>query len=172
MKALVVVDVQNDFCEGGALAVNGGKAVGEAIKNYIDGYDKLYVTQDAHPANHCSFKEQGGPWPVHCVAGTEGANLYQPLHSAIAEYPFELVQKGCDPNTEEYGANITIEGDEDTSVDVVGIALDFCVKETAKLIKKNNPKLQVRIIKSLCAAISGLDEAAMKELTDLGIEVA
>jgi len=82
-SALLVVDVQNDFCPGGALAVQGGDQVVPELNRWIDRFAKegrpIAYTRDWHPAGHCSFKEQGGPWPVHCVQRTRGADLHPDL---------------------------------------------------------------------------------------------
>ncbi len=67
--ALIVVDVQNDFCPGGALGVDGGDQLGAVIAEAAAGAGTLVATRDMHPANHISFREQGGPWPPHCVVG-------------------------------------------------------------------------------------------------------
>ncbi|MFZ5862464.1 MAG: nicotinamidase [Nitrospirota bacterium] len=77
--ALIVVDVQNDFLPGGALAVPKGDAVAPALNRYLAAWRArgapVFATRDWHPADHCSFQERGGPWPVHCVAGTRGAEF-------------------------------------------------------------------------------------------------
>lgn len=76
---LLVTDIQNDFLPGGRLAVAGGDEVVPVLNRYIDEFVArglpVYATRDWHPAGHCSFHEQGGPWPVHCVAGTAGADF-------------------------------------------------------------------------------------------------
>ena len=79
--ALIVVDVQNDFCPGGALAVTGGDELGPAIAEAAERADLVVATRDMHPPNHRSFIEQGGPWPAHCVAGTAGAELHPSVPS-------------------------------------------------------------------------------------------
>lgn len=81
--ALIVVDVQNDFCPGGALGVEDGDAVVPVLNEWIAAFRRagrpVVYTQDWHPANHASFKEQGGIWPVHCVQGTRGAEFHPQL---------------------------------------------------------------------------------------------
>src|SRR5258708_8642171 len=82
-SALVVVDVQRDFCEGGALAAANTLSLLPTLQKFIAEAKRrgtlVVFTQDWHPANHSSFKANGGPWPVHCVAGTPGAELMSPL---------------------------------------------------------------------------------------------
>ena len=97
--ALIVVDVQNDFCPGGSLGVDGGDQLGAVIAEAAAGAGTLVATRDMHPANHISFREQGGPWPPHCVAGTPGAEL----HPSLAGLSFDIVHdKGRDPDREQY----------------------------------------------------------------------
>jgi nicotinamidase/pyrazinamidase len=77
--ALLVVDVQNDFLPGGSLAVPGGDEVIPVLNHYLATFEAhglpTFATRDWHPSDHCSFQAQGGPWPVHCVAGTQGADF-------------------------------------------------------------------------------------------------
>jgi len=134
MDALIVVDVQNDFCPGGALAVQGGDQIIEIVNRMARDYELVVATRDWHPPDHGSFAERGGPWPIHCVQGTEGAEL----HSGVERENLDVViDKGQDPATEGYSG---FEGTElerllrERGVDrvhVVGLALDVCVKNTA-----------------------------------------
>jgi nicotinamidase-related amidase len=135
-RALVIVDFQNDFCPGGALAVPDGDAIAGRINELAasDDFDLVVATRDWHPADHGSFAEQGGPWPVHCVAGTPGAEL----HPALDPTPIDaVVDKGQDPGTDGYSgfegtdlATLLRSRDVD-HVTVVGLATDYCVKNTA-----------------------------------------
>ena len=83
MRALIVVDVQNDFCPGGALAVPDGDAVVEGVNRLAAQAEFVVATRDWHPPDHGSFAAQGGPWPVHCVAGTAGAELHAGIDAAV-----------------------------------------------------------------------------------------
>src|SRR5215212_179425 len=86
-SALILVDIQNDFCPGGALAVAEGDEIVEVVNRLMPRFPLVVSTQDWHPANHVSFKQQGGPWPPHCVQGTPGAELHPALDtSRIAHY--------------------------------------------------------------------------------------
>lgn len=132
--ALIIVDVQNDFCPGGALAVGEGDAVVPVLNRLAGQFGTVVATQDWHPANHQSFKEQGGIWPVHCVAGEPGAALHADLdQSAIDLY----VRKATTPTQEAYSgfdgtdlaAQLRARGVE--RVYVGGLALDYCVDATA-----------------------------------------
>src|SRR5207302_1235516 len=80
--ALIVVDVQNDFCPGGALAVPDGDQVVDVINTLMPLFSIVFATQDFHPPGHSSFAEQGGPWPVHCVQGTSGAEFHPKLDTS------------------------------------------------------------------------------------------
>ena len=136
-RALIIVDFQNDFARpDGALSVPGGEEIAGRINEHAasDGYDVVLATRDWHPPDHGSFEEQGGPWPVHCVQGTDGAAL----HPALATEAIDaIVDKGQDPAADGYS------GFEGTELDrilhehgiddvtVVGLATDYCVKNTA-----------------------------------------
>ena len=135
-QALVIVDFQNDFCPGGALAVPDGDAIAGRMNELAASgdYGVVVATRDWHPPDHGSFADQGGPWPVHCVAGTPGAEL----HHALDPTPIDaVVDKGQDVGTEGYsGFEGTRLADilRDHGVDhvtVVGLATDYCVKNTA-----------------------------------------
>lgn len=134
MDALIVVDVQNDFCPGGALAVPHGDEVVEPVNELARKAPFVVATRDWHPPDHSSFASNGGPWPVHCVAGTPGAEL----HPGIDRESIDVViDKGQVRDTEGYSG---FEGTELEQllrergvkrVDVAGLALDYCVKATA-----------------------------------------
>lgn len=145
-KALIVVDVQNDFCPGGALGVPEGDQVIPPINQLVDEYikngDIVVYTKDYHPSNHVSFKINSpeGIWPPHCVQNTEGVNFHPDL--AVKG---EVFVKGFLPERDSYsgfggynepninGASLEAylkeQGVEE--VTVVGLALDYCVKSTA-----------------------------------------
>jgi nicotinamidase-related amidase len=135
-RALVIVDFQNDFTPGGALAVRDGDAIAERV-NALAGsgdYDLVVATRDWHPRDHGSFEAQGGTWPEHCVQGTAGAELHPALEQAHVDV---VVDKGQDPATEGYSgfeatglAELLRERGVD-HITVVGLATDYCVMNTA-----------------------------------------
>ena len=135
-RALVIVDFQNDFTPGGALAVaHGDEIAGRVNELAASGdFDLVVATRDWHPPDHGSFAEQGGPWPPHCVRDTEGAQLHPSLERSRVDV---VVDKGQDPGTEGYSGFEATEierllRDRDVdSVTVVGLATDYCVKNTA-----------------------------------------
>ena len=133
--AIILVDVQNDFCPGGALPVPEGHEVVPALNGLIKRVRALTVaTRDWHPPNHCSFKPQGGPWPVHCVAGTAGAAFHPDLATDRVAH---VVSKPTRADEETYSgfqgtdlADLLWKGGI-RRVFVGGLATDYCVKATA-----------------------------------------
>jgi nicotinamidase/pyrazinamidase len=136
--ALIVVDVQKDFCPGGALAVRGGDQVVPVFNRYIEVFEKnhspIYATRDWHPRNHSSFKEQSGPWPPHCIQNSSGASFHPDL-----KLPLEavIISKATRPEADAYsgfeGANLELylKRIGIRRVLVGGLATDYCVKNTA-----------------------------------------
>lgn len=138
-RALIVVDVQRDFCEGGALAASDTGSLLKPLAEFICKCrslgDILVFTQDWHPPSHSSFKINGGQWPVHCVAASRGAQFSPPIMPARGEI---VVHKGSDPGTSGYSAfesnNLAndLRGLGVQSVAVSGIATEYCVNSTAR----------------------------------------
>ena len=136
--ALILVDIQNDFCPGGALAVKDGDKIVEPVNRLISRFPLVISTQDWHPANHISFKQQGGPWPTHCVQGTAGAELRADLDTTKIVHYF---RKASSPNKDDY-SEFAGKDDQGRSLNellkskgvkilyVVGLATDYCVLET------------------------------------------
>lgn len=175
MRALIVVDVQNDFCPGGALAVPDGDAVVEPINRMAREAPLVIATRDWHPADHGSFAERGGPWPVHCVAGTAGAEL----HPGIERDRVDVVlDKGQALDRDGYSGfdgteleRLLREHDVDT-VDITGLALDYCVKATA--LDARRAGLNVVVHRGATRAVEvepGDGERAVEELRAAGVEV-
>ena len=135
-EALLIIDFQNDFTPGGALAVEGGDEIAGRINELAASgrFDLVVATRDWHPANHWSFAEQGGPWPVHCVQGSPGADF----HPALNRDPIDRVfDTGATPELEGYSAFEAtdladyLRENGITKVTVVGLATDYCVKHSA-----------------------------------------
>ena len=135
--ALIIVDVQNDFCSGGALPVPEGDQVIPVLNDYIKFFKKanarIFATRDWHPPNHISFNTQGGPWPPHCIQDTEGAKFHYDLKLPRGT---TVVSKAMDPRKEAYSgfdgtelAN-TLRKEGVARVFVGGLATDRCVKNT------------------------------------------
>jgi nicotinamidase/pyrazinamidase len=175
MEALIVVDVQNDFCPGGALAVPDGDQVVEPVNELASRVPFVVATRDWHPPDHSSFKEQGGPWPVHCVRDTPGAQLHPNVRRDQLD---EVVDKGQALDVEGYSG---FEGTElerllrehgvDT-VHVAGLALDYCVKATA--LDARRAGWNVVLHRDATRAVEmepGDGERAVEELRSAGVEV-
>jgi nicotinamidase/pyrazinamidase len=132
--ALIIVDVQNDFCPGGALAVPYGDEVIPVINRLLEHRWLSVATMDWHPAEHGSFESRGGPWPPHCVQQTAGAELHSELDAPKVQL---VITKGSHPDQEAYsgfhGTNLAkILRDKGVRrVVVCGIATDYCVRATA-----------------------------------------
>jgi nicotinamidase/pyrazinamidase len=136
-RALILVDYQHDFAApGGALSVPGGDAIAGRLNELAASgdFDLVVATRDWHPPGHGSFTDQGGTWPVHCVAGTPGAQLHPALDAARVDL---VLDKGTDPGTEGYsafdatGLAATLRERGIDAVTVAGLATDYCVRHTA-----------------------------------------
>lgn len=137
--ALILVDIQNDFCPGGALAVAEGDEVIPVVNRVMPHFPLVISTQDWHPANHISFKARGGPWPPHCVQGTSGAELHPALATERIAHHF---RKAASPDRDAYSEFEGVDADGQTldavlkangvkTVYIVGLATDYCVRATA-----------------------------------------
>jgi len=136
-KALIVVDLQNDFCPGGALPVAGGDQVVPVANKLIHFFESnnwpIYFTRDWHPANHSSFQENGGIWPVHCVAETDGAAFHAALNIPTQA---TIISTATQAEYEAYSGfertNLAklLKQQKVSELVVVGLATDYCVKHT------------------------------------------
>jgi nicotinamidase/pyrazinamidase len=175
MEALIIVDVQNDFCPGGALAVEDGDAVVAPINALAMGMPFVIATRDWHPADHGSFAESGGPWPVHCVQGTTGAELHPGIDRTRID---AVIDKGQVADREGYSGfedtrleQLLREREVDT-VHVAGLALDYCVRATA--LDARQAGFDVIVHRDATRAVNaetGDDERAVTELRAAGIRV-
>ena len=177
--ALIIVDFQNDFARpDGALSVPGGEEIAARINEHAasDGYDLVLATRDWHPPDHGSFEAQGGPWPVHCVQGTDGAALHPALDTAPID---TIVDKGQDPGTDGYsgfdrtGLAERLRDDGVDQVTVVGLATDYCVKNTAldALREGFGVRVDPTAVRGVDVA-AGDSERALEELRAAGATVA
>ena len=152
---LIIVDLQYDFySQSGTLCVSGGAEAANKIKDLIlknsDNIGNIIFTLDWHPSNHCSFKENNGQWPMHCVQYTQGASIHPAVMKTVLglEIPYHVYLKGQDPKKEEYGAfskyldQLDLEADYKNLV-ICGIAGDYCVLETLKNIKDATDDIKV-----------------------------
>ena len=192
-SALIVIDVQNDFCPDGALAVAGGDQIVEGINNLMADFDNVILTQDWHPAGHSSFASSHdsnpfsvidmpyGPqvlWPDHCIQGSHGAAFHADLNTDRADI---IVRKGFNPEIDSYSAFFendrkTATGLEGylrsrgiTELTLVGLATDYCVNYSAQDAAKLGFRVIVRT--DLCRAIDlgGTLAVAEREMQSLGV---
>jgi nicotinamidase/pyrazinamidase len=194
--ALLVIDVQNDFCPGGALAVAGGDAIVSGINTLMGDFQAVILTQDWHPAGHSSFASTHdaapmsmmdmpyGPqvlWPDHCIQGSVGAAFHENLHADRADL---IIRKGYNPAIDSYSA--FFENDKTTptglngylrtrgidTLTLVGLATDFCVNYSAVDAAKLGFNVTVKM--DLCRAIDfdGSLDAAKSAMKDAGVSLA
>lgn len=188
-RALLIVDVQNDFTEGGALATDGGAAVAAGITRYLrdhgDDYTMVLASRDWHDADSTNgghFAADGAApdfhdtWPVHCVAGTQGAEYHPDLDLSLVDVH---IRKGMGVPAYSAFEGITDTGQQVIELlreydiddlDVVGIATDFCVRASALDARTNG--LQTRVIDELTSAVSADGRAeALEELRQAGVTI-
>ncbi|MEU8739086.1 isochorismatase family protein [Streptomyces halstedii] len=187
-RALIVVDVQNDFCEGGSLAVAGGADVAAAITDLIGearpGYRHVVATRDHHidPGDHFSATPDfEHSWPAHCVAGTEGVGFHPNFAPAVASGAIDTVfDKGAYEaaysgfeGTDENGTGLArwLRERSVTAVDVVGIATDHCVRATA--LDAVREGFETHVLLDLTAGVSeATTERALEEMRAAGVELS
>ncbi len=194
--ALLVIDVQNDFCPGGLLAVADGDSIVPGVNALMDAFSTVVLTQDWHPAHHSSFASEHpgaaaydmtqmpyGPqvlWPDHCIQGSHGAQFHPALHTDSAAL---IIRKGMNPAIDSYSA--FFENDKTTptglggylrdrgitDVTLVGLATDFCVQYSALDAARLGFGVTVRL--GLCEAIdlNGSLDAALGTMRAAGITV-
>ena len=193
IHALLVIDVQNDFCPGGALAVARGDEIIDGINTRMADFDALILTQDWHPEGHSSFASTHaaapmsmtempyGPqvlWPDHCIQGTTGAELHADLDANRADL---IIRKGFDPAIDSYSAFYENDKTTPTGLEgylrtrgidrltLVGLATDFCVNYSA--VDAAGLGFQVTVDLALCRAIDidGSLEAAKSAMVQAGV---
>jgi nicotinamidase/pyrazinamidase len=179
-RALVVVDVQNDFCEGGSLAVAGGAAVASAISAHVRdaGYAHVVATRDHHVdpgrhfADHPDYLET---WPVHCVVGTGGVELHPDLDRSCLEAVFDkgefaAAYSGFEGRSDGVPLADWLRAQGVDAVDVVGIATDHCVRATA--LDAVGAGFPTRVLLSLTAGVAEAStEAALDQLRTAGVQL-
>ena len=172
-KALLVVDIQIDFCPGGALGVQEGDQIIPTVNNYIDLFLKkrlpIFVSRDWHPQNSKHFKNAGGPWPIHCVQNTKGAEFYPDFQ--VPEQAIVL-SKGTDPELDGYSVFEAHDSKSKPFIEllnemgieelyIAGIATDYCVRMTSLDAFNNGFAVHV-----LTDAIKGVDKADSERAID------
>lgn len=196
MQALIVIDVQNDFCPGGALAVPQGDLIVPGINTLMREFQAVVLTQDWHPAGHSSFASSHdgkapydmiempyGPqvlWPDHCIQGSNGAAFHKDLHHDRADL---IIRKGYNPKIDSYSAffendHKTPTGLEGylrtrgiTTLTMVGLALDFCVNFSAVDAAKLGFDVTVRQDLSRAIDLDGSLATAIAGMKDAGVKL-
>ena len=174
-EALIVVDMQRDFMPGGALPVPEADRIIPRINRYIEEFRKkgalIVATRDWHPPNHISFKEQGGPWPKHCVQNTPGAEF-------VVELPEDavIISKATEPDKEAYsgfeGTNLAqiLKERGVKRVYICGVATEYCVKATALDAVKNG--FETYLLRDAVKGITKEGELeALEEMKRAGVKV-
>ncbi|MGE4498028.1 MAG: bifunctional nicotinamidase/pyrazinamidase [Deferribacterales bacterium] len=194
--ALIVVDVQNDFCPGGALAVKNGSRVVPVINSLIDSFDVIVGTQDWHPVHHSSFASNNDAepfsvktlnginqvmWPEHCIQGSGGADFHPDLHADAFNI---IIRKGTNPDVDSYSAFTENDGISSTGlkgwlnelgirkVYITGLATDFCVLYTALDAVKAG--FETYVIEDACKGVDfpeGNVAKALSSMKEAGIRV-
>jgi nicotinamidase/pyrazinamidase len=196
-RALIVVDLQNDFLPGGALAVPRGDEVIDVANRAMPRYDLVVATQDWHPRDHLSFASQHAGravgdvidldgvsqilWPDHCIQGTAGAAFAADVNTDAFDH---VVQKGTDRRIDSYsgffdnarrratGLESLLRDRDVEAVDVLGLALDYCVKFTA--LDARELGFQTRLIASGCRGVelnAGDCDQAVQTMRDAGVTI-
>lgn len=177
--ALIVVDVQRDFLPGGALGVPAGDAVVPVLNRAIAGFERaglpVFYSRDWHPPDHCSFRAQGGPWPPHCIAGSEGAafapGLRKPEDAPVIS---KATTQGQDAYSAFQGTMLAqqLAAAGARRVFVGGLATDYCVKATVLDARANGFEVEV-----LCDAVRAVEvqpgdgERALREMLKSGAKL-
>src|SRR6516165_9472431 len=184
MRALIIVDVQNDSCEGGSLGVTGGAAVAAAISAFLaaegDRYAHVVASRDYHidPGDHFSdHPDFAGSWPPHCVAGTPGARFHPNLDTGRVETVFSkgahAAAYSAFEGTDEAGTPLAdwLRGRGVDALDVVGIATDYCVQATA--LDAAREGFATRVLLHLTAGVDPVTTGeAVAALRDAGVALA
>jgi nicotinamidase/pyrazinamidase len=183
VRALIIVDLQNDFCAGGALAVTGGAALAPAINDYLagePGYQHVVATKDCHvdPGDHFSdHPDYSSSWPPHCRAGSPGADFHpdldtDPIEAVFRKGAYAAAYSGFEGVDEKDGTPLLewLRRRGVDEVDIVGIATDHCVLRTAEDAARAG--LTTRVVVDLTAAVAADSAAkALGEMRTAGIEL-
>ena len=174
--ALLIVDPQVDFCPGGTLAVPDGDAIFPAVNRAARSLPVVVASRDWHPADHVSFQAQGGPWPVHCQAGTPGAEFHPSLDQTLVQKVFS---KGMDPRKEAYsafdGTGLTdwLKEHGTGRLFVAGLATDYCVR--ASVLDALKDGFEVTVLEDAIGAVDvqpGDGNRALAEMEEAGARMA
>lgn len=170
--ALLIVDPQLDFCPGGALPVPRGDAIFEPLNRVAARFKTVAASRDWHPAQHISFRDRGGPWPPHCVAGSAGAEFHPALDASVVRH---VVSKGTDPHLEAYSAfsgtdlEAWLRDQGVRRLFVAGLATDYCVRQS--VLDARAAGFDVVVLEDCVGAVDvqpGDGERALEEMEAAG----
>jgi nicotinamidase/pyrazinamidase len=174
-EALIIVDVQNDFCPGGALAVAGGDEVVAPLNELARNSGLVVATRDWHARDHSSFRDHGGPWPVHCVAASAGAALHPDLDRCAIDI---VLDKGRAPDLAGYsafektGLAALLRERGITRLHIGGLALDYCVRHTALDARRLGFEVVLHLAATRAVeARAGDAERTRAQLAAAGVEI-
>ena len=180
-KILLIIDAQYDFISGSLKVVGAENAMNNLAKFIQDNgneYDKIILTADWHPNTHCSFINNGGIWPPHCVQFTNGASIFDPIISALdkSRLDYVVLTKGLNEDREEYSIFKNEESSKkvidicnafDTKeIDVAGLAFDYCVASSVKDGLRSLPNVKFNVIKEFSPSIAESSEKDFKIFID------
>ena len=163
---LLIVDPQNGFVNGN-LPVGGAVEAMDSLAKWIEAnktkFKTIVITADWHPVTHCSFKENGGMWPMHCVQHSHDAAIYQPILDALHDVDYRVLTKGLDEDHEEYSIwnnldshkhlHAIIATNKITDINIVGLAGDICVLNSLKDGVKELPNVKFHFMKEFSPCI-------------------
>jgi nicotinamidase/pyrazinamidase len=175
-KALLIVDFQNDFTSGGALEVPEGDEIAVPVKRLAEQFGVVVATRDWHPSDHASFETEGGPWPVHCVRGTHGADFHPAMEGIELNAVVDVGQRRDDEGYsgfENSDLARILHGHHVEEVYVCGLATDYCVRASA--IDACKEGFDVTVIEDAVRGVEvneGDSERAFGDMRDAGAKVA
>jgi nicotinamidase/pyrazinamidase len=174
--ALLVIDFQNDFTPGGALAVDEGDLIGDPIKRLAPHFDVIAATRDWHPPDHASFETAGGPWPVHCVQDSPGAELHPAMQQVDVDFIVEVGRERDDEGYSGFEKSNLADRLRERGVEkvaVCGLATDYCVRASA--IDACREGFDVTLVSDAVRAVEvepGDGERAIEDMKAAGAKVA
>lgn len=175
-EALLIIDFQNDFTSGGALEVPGGDEIADPVRKLADRFDIVMATRDWHPPDHSSFETEGGPWPIHCVQGTHGAELHPAMEDVEVELIVDVGREREDQGYSGFEKSTLGDALRERGVDkvyVTGLATDYCVRASA--IDAAKEGFDVTVVEDAIRAVdveSGDGERAIEDMKEAGAKVA
>jgi nicotinamidase/pyrazinamidase len=174
--ALLIIDFQNDFTPGGALAVQGGDEIGEPIGRLAPRFDVVAATRDWHPPDHASFDTEGGPWPVHCVQGSPGAQLHPLMDQVKVDFIVDVGRGRDDEGYSGFEKSDLAEQLRERGVErvsVCGLATDYCVR--ASTIDACSEGFDVTVVTDAIRPVEvepGDGERAIEQMKAAGAKLA